>query len=105
MAEMMRSHLLVPRPAVPRGHRGMIAHSIPVLVMRLTRESPRWGYRRLHGEPLVLAVKESTSTVWEILREAVIEPAPERSISCGPMPRTPRPACGPAQRAAEYSPA
>src|SRR5246127_3843545 len=39
----------------------------------------RVGYRRVHGELLVLGVKVAASTVWEILREAGIDPAPERS--------------------------
>ncbi len=37
------------------------------------------GYRRVHGELLVPGVKVAASTVWEILREAGIDPAPERS--------------------------
>jgi putative transposase len=45
------------------------------------RENPSWGYRRLHGELLVLGVKMAASTVWEILREAGIHPAPERASS------------------------
>ncbi len=42
---------------------------------------PGWGYRRLHGELLVLGVKVAASTVWEILQEAGVDPAPERSSS------------------------
>jgi putative transposase len=37
------------------------------------------GYRRVHGELLVLGVKVAASTVWEVLHEAGIDPAPERS--------------------------
>ena len=36
------------------------------------------GYRRVHGELLVLGVKVAASTVWEILHEAGIDPPPER---------------------------
>ena len=54
-------------------------HSIRALVLRLARENPSWGYRRLHGELLVLGVKVAASTVWEILKEAGIDPAPERA--------------------------
>jgi putative transposase len=50
-------------------------------VLRLGRENPSWGYRRVHGELLVLGVKVAASTVWEILRETGIDPAPERSSS------------------------
>jgi putative transposase len=46
------------------------------LVLRLVRENPGWGYRRVHGELLVLGVKVALSTVWEILKEAGIGPAP-----------------------------
>lgn len=37
------------------------------------------GYRRVHGEPLVLGVKVAPSTVWEVLKDAGIDPAPERA--------------------------
>src|SRR5439155_23264976 len=53
--------------------------SIRLLVLRLARENCSWGYRRIHGELLVLGVKVAASTVWEILREAGIDPAPDRS--------------------------
>ena len=56
-------------------------HSIRALVLRLARENPSWGYRRLDGELLVLGVKVAASTVWEILKEAGIDPAPERASS------------------------
>jgi hypothetical protein len=55
--------------------------SIRVLVLRLVRENPAWGYRRVHGELLVLGVKVAASTVWEILHDAGIDPAPERSFT------------------------
>ena len=62
------------RPGRPRTVR-----SIRILVLRLVRENPGWGYRRVHGELLVLGVKVAASTVWEILHEAGIGPAPERT--------------------------
>src|SRR5215467_2806930 len=62
----------------PQG-RPRTVRSIRLLVLRLARENPGWGYRRLHGELLVLGVKVAPSTVWELLREAGIAPAPERS--------------------------
>ncbi len=55
--------------------------SIRTLVLRLAKENPNWGYRRLHGELLVLGVKVGASTVREILKEAGIDPAPERNSS------------------------
>ncbi|MFC0112159.1 integrase core domain-containing protein [Kibdelosporangium aridum] len=55
--------------------------SIRVLVLRLAKENPSWGYRRIHGELLVLGVKVAASTVWQILTDAGIEPRPERVSS------------------------
>jgi hypothetical protein len=39
------------------------------------------GYRRIHGELLVLGVKVAASTVWEILKDAGIDPPPQRTTS------------------------
>lgn len=50
-----------------------MVRSIRVLVLRLARENPGWGYRRVHGELLVVGVQVAASTVWEILKEAGIE--------------------------------
>ena len=61
----------------PAGHRRV--RSIRVLVLRLVRENPGWGYRRVHGELLVFGVKVAASAVWEILKDAGIDPAPERA--------------------------
>jgi hypothetical protein len=46
------------RPGRPRTVR-----PIRVLVLRLARENPGWGYRRVHGELLVPGVKAAASTV------------------------------------------
>jgi putative transposase len=48
-------------------------------VLRLAGKNPGWGHRRIHGELLVLGIKTAASTVWEILRQAGIDPAPERT--------------------------
>jgi putative transposase len=53
--------------------------SIARLVVRLAKENPLWGPRRIHGELTKLGVTVAPSTVWEILRAAGIDPAPRRS--------------------------
>ncbi|MFI6847805.1 hypothetical protein OG535_29370 [Kitasatospora sp. NBC_00085] len=72
-----RRHAAQSRPK--RGGRPRTVRSIRALVLRLAAENPAWGYRRLHGELLVLGVKVAASTVWEILKEAGIPPSPERT--------------------------
>lgn len=74
-----RRHAAVSRPKRPG--RPRTVRSIRVLVLRLVRENPQWGYRRLHGELQVLGVKVAASTVWEILREAGVDPAPNRAAT------------------------
>ena len=74
---LARRHAARCRPGRPGRPRTL--RSIRVLVLRLARENPSWGYRRIHGELLVLGIKTAASTVWEILRQAGIDPAPGRT--------------------------
>jgi putative transposase len=53
--------------------------SIARIAVRLARENPLWGYRRIHGELTKLGAAFAPSTVYEILRAAGIDPAPRRS--------------------------
>jgi hypothetical protein len=61
-------------PGRPRTHRAICS-----LVLRLARENPSWGYRRVHGELATLGITVAASTVWEIFKQHGIEPAPERN--------------------------
>jgi transposase InsO family protein len=74
-----RRHAKASRPR--RRGRPRTVRSIRALVLRLVAENPSWGYRRVHGELLTLGVKVAASTVWEILRAAGIDPAPDRAAT------------------------
>ena len=45
----------------------------------MAHEGPAWCYRRIHGELAGLGVRAAASTIWAILQEAGIDPAPRRS--------------------------
>ncbi len=48
------------------------------MVLRLARENESWGYRRIHAELAGLGITVAPSTVWQILKDAGIKPAPRR---------------------------
>ncbi len=52
-----------PKPLVS-GHPAGTVH----VVIRLARENPTWGYRRIHWELSVLGIDLAPSSVWNILR-------------------------------------
>jgi hypothetical protein len=64
------------RPGRPR-----TVASIRRLALRLVHGNPGRGYRRVHGELAMLGIKVTASTVWQILRDADIDPAPERAAT------------------------
>jgi transposase InsO family protein len=70
-----------------RGRTGRPAtrRNIRTLVLRLARENPDWGYRRIHGELAGLGVKVAASTVWEVLKKAGMDPAPRRTDPTWPQ--------------------
>jgi transposase len=77
LIKQRHAHASTPR----RRGRPPTVRSIRVLVLRLARENPCWGYRRIHGELATLGIKVAASTVWEILKAAGIDPAPHRFTS------------------------
>ncbi|BFO16043.1 hypothetical protein SHKM778_24310 [Streptomyces sp. KM77-8] len=80
------------RPGRPRTVR-----SIRALVLRLARENPTWGYRRLHGELLVLGVKVAASRVWGSCGRPGSTRRPSGPPARGPTSCAPRPTrCWPA---------
>jgi putative transposase len=60
-----------------------VSAEIRSLVLRLARENPTWGYRRIHGELCRLGYRDriGASTVWTILQRTGIDPAPRRSAA------------------------
>jgi putative transposase len=55
------------------------AAAIRKLVIRIATDNPRWGHRRVQGELVRLGHSIAASTVWQILHDAGIDPAPRRS--------------------------
>ena len=54
------------------------AAAIRKLVIRMATEDPTWGQRRVQGELVRLGHPVATSTVWQTLHDAGIDPAPRR---------------------------
>ncbi|MET8004217.1 helix-turn-helix domain-containing protein [Nonomuraea glycinis] len=74
---LKQRHARTCRPKRPG--RPPTVRSIRALILRLVRENPSWGYRRVHGELATLGIKVAPSTVWEILKQEGVAPSPERA--------------------------
>ena len=86
-ADFVRRHWAYPRRSPGRPG---TARTVRSLVLEMARDNPSWGYRRIHGELAGLGHKLAPSTVWQILKDAGIDPAPQRpgqSLSAGWMLR------------------
>jgi putative transposase len=75
-ASLVRRRWAYPRRAAGRPR---ISPGVSALILEMARDGPSWGYRRIHGELTGLGDKIAPSTVWRILKDAGIDPAPERS--------------------------
>jgi transposase InsO family protein len=75
--ELVRRKWTFKRKAKP-GRPG-ISSEVEVLILRLAKENPRWGYDKIQGELLKLGYILSASSIRNILKRHRIRPEPERS--------------------------
>src|ERR1039457_1812976 len=79
---LLRWHRDLVRRKWTYSHRRLGRPSIPVgtvsVILRLAKENPMWGYRRIHGELATMGVRLAPSSVWAILRRHGIESSPRR---------------------------
>jgi len=61
-----------------RPGRPSIAAGTVAIILRLARDNPTWGYRRIHGELARMGVALAPSSVWAILHRHGVDPSPMR---------------------------
>src|SRR5213593_2953308 len=62
-----------------RPGRPPLQRSLRELILRLARENPHWGYKRIVGELKGLGIAVSATSVRKVLLAARIQPAPQRT--------------------------
>ena len=77
-AELVKRHWTYRRRTPGRPRTGP---AIRRLALEMARDNPTWGYRRICGELTGLGHKIAPSTIWEILKAAGIDPAPQRAAA------------------------
>jgi putative transposase len=77
----LHAQLVARRWTYPRRRPGRPSTSPPIraLILQLARENARWGHRRIQGELIGLGYAVAASTVWTILKDAGLDPAPRRA--------------------------
>jgi hypothetical protein len=82
-ATLLRWHrnLIARRWTYPRRTPGRppVTAQVRELVLRLARDNPTWGCRRIQGELAGLGYRLAPSTIWAILTKAGAGPAPRRA--------------------------